>query len=106
MILSFPIHSQSVVLTSSEAMQYQQKTWRHLRHIIWAQPASLSMGTRHIGHHLIFSEVRGSWLPAVWGRQEWPGSQGRRQAGQNWREQEGQVAGWEEWEEWEVPGHR
>ena len=24
----------SVVLTSSEAMQYQQKTWRHLLHII------------------------------------------------------------------------
>ena len=42
-------------LTSSEVRQYQQKTCLHLLHIIWAQPASLSIGTPHMGHLLMFS---------------------------------------------------
>ena len=45
----------SAILTSSEVRQYQQKTCLHLLHIIWAQPASLSIGTAHIGHLLMFS---------------------------------------------------
>lgn len=45
-----------VVLTSREARQYQQKTCLHRLHIIWAQPSSFSMGTAHIGQHLMSSE--------------------------------------------------
>ena len=44
-----------LLLTSSDVRQYQQKTCLHLLHIIWAQPASLSIGTAHIGHLLMFS---------------------------------------------------
>ena len=32
-------------LTSSDAKQNQQNTWRQFLHIIWAHPSSLSMGT-------------------------------------------------------------
>lgn len=44
-----------LLLTSSEVRQNQQNTCLHLLHIIWAHPASLSMGTWHIGHLLMFS---------------------------------------------------
>ena len=44
-------------------MQYQQNTCLHRRHIIWAQPASRSIGTRHIGHRLMYSVLTISCVP-------------------------------------------
>ena len=41
------------VLTSSKVKQYQQKTWLHLLHIIWAHPVSLSIGIEQTGQCLI-----------------------------------------------------
>jgi hypothetical protein len=41
--------------TSKLDKQYQQKTCLHRLHIIWAQPSSFSIGTEHIGQHLIKS---------------------------------------------------
>ena len=46
-------------LTSKEAKQYQQNTCLHLLHIICAQPSSFSMGTEHIGQHLMLSLSNG-----------------------------------------------
>ena len=40
-------------LTSRDSRQNQQNTCLHLLHIICAQPASLSISTRHIGHGLM-----------------------------------------------------
>lgn len=54
--ISVKIKRFGVVLTSSEARQYQQKTCLHLLHNIWAHPSSFSIGTLHIGQHLINSE--------------------------------------------------
>jgi len=39
--------------TSSDARQYQQKTWLQRLHIICAQPESRSIGTWHTGHRFI-----------------------------------------------------
>ena len=44
---SFQLCCKLCPLTSSEAMQCQQKRCLHRLHIIWAHPASRSMGTRH-----------------------------------------------------------
>lgn len=46
-------------LTSKLARQYQQNTCLHRLHIIWAQPSSFSIGTLHIGQHLIKSLSNG-----------------------------------------------
>lgn len=46
------------LLTSKEARQYQQKTCLHRLHIICAHPSSFSIGTLHIGQHLIKSELK------------------------------------------------
>ena len=70
------------LLTSSEAEQYQQNTCLHRLHIIWAHPASLSMGTRHTGH-LLMCSLQGSsgpWWVWPW---VWPACQGSRQREQN-----------------------
>lgn len=45
----------TTVLTSKLARQYQQNTCLHRLHIICAHPSSFSMGTPHIGQHLIRS---------------------------------------------------
>lgn len=42
-------------LTSKLAKQYQQNTCLQRLHIIWAQPSSFSIGTAHMGQHLIRS---------------------------------------------------
>lgn len=58
-----------LMLTSKLARQYQQKTCLHRLHIIWAQPSSFSIGTAHIGQHLIRSLSNGmpisSWPSAI-----------------------------------------
>lgn len=48
-----------VALTSNDAKQYQQKTCLQRLHIIWAQPSSFSIGTLHMGQHLMRSESKG-----------------------------------------------
>lgn len=57
------------LLTSRLARQYQQKTCLHRLHIIWAQPSSFSMGTAHMGQHLMSSLSNGipisSWPSAI-----------------------------------------
>lgn len=50
-------------LTSKLAKQYQQNTCLHRLHIIWAQPSSFSIGTEHIGQHLMRSLSNG--MPMV-----------------------------------------
>lgn len=59
----------SLLLTSKLARQYQQKTCLQRLHIIWAQPSSFSMGTAHMGQHLIRSLSNGipmsSWPSAA-----------------------------------------
>lgn len=50
-------------LTSNEARQYQQKTCLQRLHNICAQPSSFSIGTLHIGQHLISSES--NVIPAI-----------------------------------------
>lgn len=47
------------LLTSKLAKQYQQNTCLHRLHIIWAHPSSFSMGTAHIGQHLMRSVSNG-----------------------------------------------
>lgn len=49
----------TLVLTSKLARQYQQNTCLHRLHIIWAQPSSFSIGTLHMGQHLMRSESNG-----------------------------------------------
>lgn len=53
-------------LTSKLAKQYQQKTCLHRLHIICAQPSSFSMGTAHIGQHLMRSLSKGMPRASVW----------------------------------------
>jgi hypothetical protein len=81
-----------LILTSSEARQYQQKTCLHLLHIIWAQPSSFSIGTAHIGQHLMSSEskaIPGTGEAEAWG-QGLEGCHDPRQSEQNSVSQVGQ----------------
>uniref|UniRef100_A0A182VDG4 Uncharacterized protein n=1 Tax=Anopheles merus TaxID=30066 RepID=A0A182VDG4_ANOME len=50
----------------SLARQYQQKTCLHRLHIICAQPSSFSIGTVHIGQHLMRSLSNGMPNASVW----------------------------------------
>lgn len=85
-ILSLPPR----ILTSKDAKQYQQNTCLHLLHIIWAQPSSFSIGTEHIGQHLMWSLPKG--IPN--GRSEQgPLCQGSRHIEQKSVEQLGQWTG-------------
>lgn len=57
------------LLTSKLAKQYQQKTCLQRLHIICAQPSSFSIGTAHMGQHLMRSLSKGipisSWPSAA-----------------------------------------
>ena len=57
---SFQLCCKLCPLTSSEAMQCQQKRCLHRRHIIWAHPASRSMGTRHTWG-IFWNKIRSCW---------------------------------------------
>lgn len=70
-------------LTSKEARQYQQKTCLHLLHNIWAQPSSFSMGTLHMGQHLIKSESNVGMSCVVGGGHGFPGCHVARHPEQN-----------------------
>jgi hypothetical protein len=92
-------------LTSKDAKQYQQKTCLQRLHIIWAQPSSFSIGTLHMGQHLMRSESKGmlgsmrSVCPSfvrrlVFSSQENPECQGFLQFEQKSDEQVGQWTLW------------
>lgn len=92
-------------LTSNDAKQYQQKTCLQRLHIICAQPSSFSIGTLHMGQHLMRSESKGmlgsmrSVCPSlvrrlVFSSQENPECQGFLQFEQKSDEQVGQWTLW------------
>lgn len=59
-LLLYVFHYWKRELTSSDAMQYQQKTCLHLLHIIWAQPSFRSIGKWQTGQRLIGASTAAS----------------------------------------------
>lgn len=59
-LLLYVFHYWKRELTSSDAIQYQQKTCLHLLHIIWAQPSFRSIGKWQTGQRLIGASTAAS----------------------------------------------